>query len=140
ARRDQGGAARAGAGAAHVPVHRGGEAPLDGDSTSDRRTKMILRLCLLAVFLCACDDDSTVASTDLSMAAATDMASNGSCASGLFCAQKCTAQNAQTCGFQCFSLVSADNQPYFQAVVSCIMSKCTSLGGDGGTNACDDPQ
>ncbi len=100
----------------------------------------------LALFVClvmiGCDDDNPMMpSPDLAVVTQPDLTpAAGTCAAGLQCVMQCTGANALGCGSDCFNMVSTANQPYFQALIDCIQLKCTSLGGDAGTSACDDPQ
>ena len=100
-----------------------------------------MRLTLFAcLLLCACDDDTAMMmSPDLAVTADLTPAA-GTCAAGLQCVMGCTGANALGCGASCANMVSMPNQQYFNALVGCIMTNCTSLGGDAGTSACDDPQ
>jgi hypothetical protein len=98
----------------------------------------ILVLICLASF--GCEDDGPLDSEkdmavnhDLNVAADT-------CAAAVQCTMMCTGANAAQCSAACFSHVSAANMQYSQALLGCIQMKCTSLGGDAGTPACDDPQ
>jgi hypothetical protein len=89
-----------------------------------------------------CGDDGANNGADLSQNLAPDLAvADDSCAAALDCTRtQCTAANAQTCGFACAGSVSATAQPLLQAIIDCIDNQCTSLGGDGGTSDCNDPQ
>jgi hypothetical protein len=102
-----------------------------------------MRVTLFACLLfAACDDDNQMmANPDLAVVTQPDLTpAAGTCAAGLECVMACTGANAVGCGAACFNMVHTENQQYFQALIDCIQTKCTSLGGDAGTPACDDPQ
>ena len=103
-----------------------------------------MRLALLALLAVAgCEDDGPLDSErDMAQATAPDLTSvaAGSCAAAVQCSMQCTGANAATCSAACFGSVDSAGQPFAQALLDCIQVKCTSLGGDAGTPACDDPQ
>ncbi len=100
-----------------------------------------MRALLLICLACfACEDDGPLDSQkdmttiqDLSVAADT-------CAAAISCSMKCTGANAASCSAACFQNVGTAGQPFAQALLTCIQTKCTSAGGDAGTSDCNDPQ
>jgi hypothetical protein len=79
-------------------------------------------------------DLSVVVQPDMTMVAGT------TCAAAIQCSMACTGSNAQQCSAACFAAVDPSAQQYSMALLTCISQKCTSLGGDAGMPACDDPQ
>jgi hypothetical protein len=99
--------------------------------------RLLLMICLACT---ACEDDGPLDSQkDLSTAASMDLTVAESCAAAVTCSMQCTGANAAQCSATCFANVGAAGKPYATALLDCIQMKCTSLGGDAGTPACDDP-
>jgi len=101
-------------------------------------TRLLLMICLASF---ACEDDGPLDSQkDLATNSVNvDLTVSESCAGAVQCSMQCTVANVAACTAACFSMVGAAGLPYAQALQGCIQTKCTSLGGDGGSAACDDP-
>jgi hypothetical protein len=92
---------------------------------------------LVLICLCfACEDDG-LTDSEKDMAQVQDL--SATCANAAKCVMSCTGANAATCSAACFANVDSAAQPFAQALLTCIVGNCTSLG-DGGSTACDDPQ
>jgi hypothetical protein len=102
-------------------------------------SRLLLMICLACV---ACEDDGPLDS-DKDMATGPNMTVDltvaEGCAAAVQCSMQCPVANVAQCTTACFSMVSAAGLPFAQALQGCIQMKCTSLGGDMGSAACDDP-
>jgi hypothetical protein len=101
-------------------------------------TRLLLMICLACA---ACEDDGPLDSEK-------DMATNSvnvdltvtdTCAAAVQCSMMCTGATAGQCSATCFGNVGTAGKPFAQALLTCIETNCTSLGGDAGSPACDDP-
>jgi hypothetical protein len=107
-----------------------------------------MRAAIVFVFLgaflfAACGEDvAPMNNPDLAVNISPDMVmvAMTTCGEAIQCSQACTGSNAQTCSAACFGNVTPAAEPYATALLNCISQKCTSLGGDAGIPACDDPQ
>jgi hypothetical protein len=98
---------------------------------------------LVLICLCfACEDDGPLDSEkDMAQIQMPDLsAGTATCFAALKCSMACTGASAGTCSAACFGNVDSAAQPFAMALLTCIEDKCTSLGGDGGSTDCDDPQ
>ena len=103
--------------------------------------QQMMRVLLLICLACSgCEDDGPLDS-EKDMAINPDLhVAADTCAAAVQCSMACMGAGAASCSAMCFAKVGTAGMPFSQALLGCIQMKCTSLGGDAGTPACDDPQ